>query len=218
MWSGGTDYGLTAGDDDTTSYHQFSCLEPVFDKPNEPKYTFLAQLHHLLARHEGDLLGNPPPAPTLLPAATLAPAPAPALALSDVEVRHFGSGGGGTSSITFLWNPNGGAVSVLFRGRAHVLAATSHLIFEDGSDASSYNTSAVAGNNSPPYTVVAVTTGDMQWRAWQEPVTTGSAAESAPAPAFAFAPVPDSGAGRRAPVEQVQLNLAASGGQLRGPR
>ena len=29
MWAGGTDYGLSAGDDDTTSYHQYSSLEPV---------------------------------------------------------------------------------------------------------------------------------------------------------------------------------------------
>ena len=32
MFAGGTDYGTTAGDDDTTSYHQYSGIEPVFNK------------------------------------------------------------------------------------------------------------------------------------------------------------------------------------------
>ena len=131
MWSGGTDYALSAGDDDTTSYHrlsilspslspppillpalssparlllpllqplsvrhfpllshcrrsvrktsfavllppfrsltalrfaEYSCLEPVFDKPNEPKYSFLGKLHKLLTLHQEVLLGQPPPA------------------------------------------------------------------------------------------------------------------------------------------------------------
>ena len=68
-WSqGGTDYALSAGDDDTTSYHQYSCLEPVFDKPNEPKYSFLGALHKLLVAHQDVILGQAPPAATPLSA------------------------------------------------------------------------------------------------------------------------------------------------------
>ena len=56
--AGGNNYGWTAGDDDTTKYASYACIEPVLQRPNEPTYSHIRKLYHVLHEHTAVLLGQ----------------------------------------------------------------------------------------------------------------------------------------------------------------
>ena len=118
MWSGGTDYALSAGDDDTTSYHQYSCLEPVFDKPNEPKYSFLGTLHKHLVAHERVLLGQDPP---------------PAVTLSADKKCMMHTYSNASLSLHFVANTGGAGAAVTVGGAEFFVAAGARLLLSSAS-------------------------------------------------------------------------------------
>jgi len=57
MWHGGNNYGRTAAAGVTTYYADDVCLH-ADGTPNEPKYTQLSRLQHLIARYASDILGQ----------------------------------------------------------------------------------------------------------------------------------------------------------------
>ena len=57
MWHGGNNYGRTAGSGITTMYADDVCLH-ADGTPNEPKYTQLSRLQHLVADHAQVLLSQ----------------------------------------------------------------------------------------------------------------------------------------------------------------
>lgn len=191
MWAGGTDYGTTAGDDDTTSYHQYSGLEPVFNLPNEPKYAFLSKLHHLLADRAALLLGD---------------APATRTTAGTVEITTFANA---THELTFVANLGGTTVS----WGGFTLLASSHVLIVEG-DAVAFNSSDCAGNTDPRFEVAAATAGPLQWSTWGEgpPSQYHMVASETSVPTETPAsgpPVLWSGS----PIEQVALELRTVGGR-----
>ena len=60
-FDGGNDYGMTAGDDDATKYTTHGEVEPVFHRPNEPKFSHLAKLHRILGDFNELIVGQVPP-------------------------------------------------------------------------------------------------------------------------------------------------------------
>ena len=61
MFNGGLDYGWTAGDDDATAYAPHACVEPVLQRPQQPKFGHMQRLYGVLRQHTALLLGQPPP-------------------------------------------------------------------------------------------------------------------------------------------------------------
>ena len=61
-FDGGNDYGLTAGDDDATKYTTHGAVEPVFQRPNEPKFSHLTKLHQILGDYNKLIVDQLPPA------------------------------------------------------------------------------------------------------------------------------------------------------------
>jgi hypothetical protein len=179
MWAGGTDYSLSAGDDDTTSYHQYSCLEPVFDKPNEPKYSFLAKLHRLLVEHEDLLLSQDPPPPQVLVDMDM-------LSANTLQLRTYKNA---SMSLHFIANlGDHGSTAQIPDDRSKqrwFLARHSHLLISEslGNATASagtlhllFNSSDVEPNNNPPFTVRNATMAALNWSFFEE----GSPSQYAP--------------------------------------
>jgi hypothetical protein len=160
MWSGGTDYALSAGDDDTTSYHQYSCLEPVFDKPNEPKYSFLGKLHTVLRQHEAVLLAQDPPK---------------ARPLSSDKSCFVHTYNNASVSLHFVANEGKSGVDAPVDGVTFYVPAGTRLLLSSTKSATSvsmptllFNSSAVGGNTDPPFQVKTATESPLKWSKWVE--------------------------------------------------
>jgi hypothetical protein len=205
MWSGGTDYALSAGDDDTTSYHQYSCLEPVFDKPNEPKYSFLGKLHKVLRQHEAVLLAQDPPK---------------SRPLSSDKSCFVHTYTNASVSLHFVANEGKrGMDASVDGGKFYVPAGTRLLLSSAKSLASSpmpsslpallFNSSAVGGNTDPPFQVKTATESALTWSKWVEGTPRSYDPEL----------VSSSGLNKfrstaSTPVEQVELELTLVGSQV----
>jgi hypothetical protein len=199
MWSGGTDYALSAGDDDTTSYHQYSCLEPVFDKPNEPKYSFLGKLHKLLVQHEAVILGQDPPKST------------PLSPDQSCFVHTFSNA---TVSLHFVANEGKAGKEVTLEGAKFYVSAGTRLLISSTAAAAAaaapsllFNSSAVGGNTDPPFQVKPATASPLSWSKWVE----GTPRD--------YDPELVSGLGKlrstaSKPTEQVELELTLAGSQV----
>ena len=133
MFNGGNDYALTAGDHDATKvrgarfargppralsltrttyaplrrctaqYATHAAVEPVLQRPNEPKYSHLAALHAVLRAHTAVLSAeDPPAAPQLLP--------------GGCEARVYANA---TLELAFVFNPHKhSAATCMFDGRS----------------------------------------------------------------------------------------------------
>ena len=100
MFNGGNNYQWTAGDDDTTKYASYACVEPVLQRPNEPTYSHVRKLYHVLREHTALLLGQIPPQPRDSAAAGL-------------DIRSYANR---SCSLEFVFNPRKVAVEYVTHG------------------------------------------------------------------------------------------------------
>jgi hypothetical protein len=205
MWSGGTDYGLSAGDDDTTSYHQYSCLEPVFDKPNEPKYSFLGRLHKVLREHETVLLAQDPPK-------------SQPLSIDKSCFVHTYTNA--SVSLHFVANEGTAGVEVSVDGAKFYVPAATRLLLSSPKFAGPghtpsappalvFNSSAVGGNTDPPFQIKTATTAPLKWMKWVE--GTPRSYDPVLVSSSGLAKLRSAGS---TPTEQVELELTLAGAQV----
>lgn len=204
MWSGGTDYALSAGDDDTTSYHQYSCLEPVFDKPNEPKYSFLGALHKLLVAHQDVILGQAPPAAT------------PLSADKSCFAHTYTNA---SLSLHFVANEGKAGKEVTIGGVKFFASAGTRLLVSSSASAAGlhakaapkmlFNSSAVGDNTNPPFQVETATASALRWSSWVEGTPSSYDAEL-----VAAAGLDKLRSTGDSPTEQVEMELTLAGSQV----
>ena len=138
MFNGGNNYGWTAGDDDTTKYAPYACVEPVLQRPNEPTYSHIKKLYGVLHEHTALLLGQDAPNPTQW---------AGEVGASPLEVRTYTNS---TCSLTFAANlgdtpaPYLGGITV----PAHGTMLISHV--KGAAPVASYNTEDCASSVQQP--------------------------------------------------------------------
>jgi len=156
MWYGGNNYGRTGSSGVTTLYFDNVCLRSD-GTPNEPKYTQLSRLQHLIANHAEGILSQDP-VRTSLPW------------WNGTAWVH------GTqqfvysypSSINFIINQFTNPVNVLFRNQNISMADKSVRIYDDNMillwDSANY--SDINSKNTELFPVVI---GPLEWRTWSEP-------------------------------------------------
>jgi hypothetical protein len=156
MWHGGNNYGRTAGSGITTMYADDVCLH-ADGTPNEPKYTHLSRLQHILADHAQDLVGQDPSRTTL----------------PWWDGKEWKNGTqqyvySYPPSLFFVGSDANITVSTLFRNQNITLPAGCIRIYDDNvnllwdytnySDINSYNTE-----------FFPVVIGPLEWKTWSEP-------------------------------------------------
>jgi hypothetical protein len=156
MWHGGNHYGRTGGSGLTTAYSDHVHLHSD-GTPNEPKYTHMSRLHHLIADQATTLLSQDS-VRSLLPH-------------WDGQKWTVGTQQFVYSyppSIQFLINQAGNSVSVLFNNQNISMANSSVQIYDYDQHLlwNSANTSDININNTA---IVPVVTGPLDWKFYSEP-------------------------------------------------
>jgi hypothetical protein len=170
MWHGGNNYGRTAGSGITTMYADDVCLHSD-GTANEPKYTQLSRLHHLIANHAKDLLSQDAPNRTLLPQwnGTQWVIGKQQYVYSYPSVLHFI----GNQAIT--------TVNVLFRNQNITMSAHSVRIFDDNLNLLWYSAN-YSDINSDNTELLPVVVGPLEWKTWSEPTVSNLPVISSPNP------------------------------------
>ena len=156
MWHGGNNYGRTASAGITTMYADDVCLH-ADGTPNEPKYTQLGRLQHLIANHAEVLLSQDSNR-TMIPYWNG----------TTWIIGHSQFVYSYPPAIHFLCNQLNSTVQVLFRDQNISMAARSVRIFDDSMISlwDSANYSDIIKNNT---ILVPIVTGPLEWRTWSEP-------------------------------------------------
>jgi len=155
MWFGGNNYGRTAGSAITTSYADDVCLHSD-GTPNEPKYTHLRRLQHLIAQRAQDLIGYDP---------------------IRIELPYWNGKQwvNGTEqvvysysvSIHFIINHSSKQVNVLFHNQNISINGRTVFIYDDQLtllyDSNDYHD--IPSNNTE---LIPIVTGPFQWQIWSE--------------------------------------------------
>jgi outer membrane lipoprotein-sorting protein len=155
MWYGGNNYGRTASSGIGTLYMDDALLH-ADGTPNEPKYTQLSRLQHLVTNHAEGILSEDP-VRTPLP-------------WWNGTAWHTGSQQfvySYRSSINFIINQFGSRVNVLFRNQNISIDGQSVCIYDDNVNLlwNSVNYSDINSANTELFPVVI---GPLQWRTWSE--------------------------------------------------
>ena len=169
MWHGGNNYGRTAGSGITTMYADDVILH-ADGTPNEPKYTQLSRLQHLVAANAPAILSQDPKR-TPLP---------------------YWNGSAWTSgteqfvysyppAVNFVINQFDQMLGVLFRNKNISMPGHSVFIFDDNLNLlwDSSNTSGIPSDNT---VIIPIVTGELQWRTWSEPIVANLPVLTSPSP------------------------------------
>ena len=155
MWHGGNHYGRTAGSSLTTWYADDVCLH-ADGTPNEPKYTHLSRLQHIVAEHAQGILSQD---------AIRTPLP-------WWDGKQWANGTeqfvySYPSSINFVINLFEQPISILFRGQNITFNQAGLRIYDDDVrllwDHNNY--SDIHSDNTE---IVPVVVGPIQWQIWSE--------------------------------------------------
>jgi beta-galactosidase len=157
MWHGGNNYGHTAGSGITTMYADDVCLH-ADGTPNEPKYTHLSRLQHIVANSAQAMLSQN---------ATRGQLP-----WWDGTKWAIGSDQFTYSyppSVHFLINQFYNPINVLFRNKNITMSAYSVQIYDDNANRlwDSANVSDIPSDNTKIFPIVV---GPLEWQTWSEPV------------------------------------------------
>ena len=169
MWHGGNNYGHTAGSGITTMYADDVCLHSD-GTPNEPKYTQLSRLQHLIADHAEILLSQD----------------------SSRTVLPYWDGTkwvNGTQqfvysyppSLHFVINQFAYPLSLLFRNQNITMTGRSVRIYDDNM-ALLYDTGNYSDINSNNTQIYPVVMGPLPWQIWSEPKVSNFPVVSSPTP------------------------------------
>jgi hypothetical protein len=155
MWHGGNNYGHTAGSGITTMYADDVCLHSD-GTPNEPKYTQLSRLQHLIADHAEVLLSQDANR-TMLPYwnGTTWIDGTQQFVYSYLPSTHF------------VINQFNNQISVLFQNQNITMSGQSIRVYDDNMNLlyDSANYSDINSNNTE---IVPVVVGPLEWRTWSE--------------------------------------------------
>ena len=157
MWHGGNNYGNTAGSGITTMYADDACLH-ADGTANEPKYTHLGRLQHIVANSAQAMLSRN--------------ATRTAIPWWDGTKWAIGSDQFVYSyppSAHFLINQFYNPINVLFLNKNITMAAFSVRIYDDNATLlwDSANVSDIPSDNTKFYPIIV---GPLQWQTWSEPV------------------------------------------------
>ena len=170
MFNGGNDYAWTAGDDDATKYATHGAVEPVLQRPNEPKFSHMKKLHAVLREHTAVLTGMPPPPP---------------VNVSACETRTYTNL---TATFTFVYNGDHHAtVNCTVCGVALTLHPKMHALLSQpkGSGAATLvfdtNVCGAAPCSANPTGIGSfdVVASNLTWSRFQEPLAASAAVEGA---------------------------------------
>ena len=156
MWHGGNNYGRTAAASLPTMYADDVCLHSD-GTPNEPKYTHLSRLQHLIANNAEDILKQDSNR-TYLPHWN-----GSQLVVGDKqEVYPF------LPALYFIVNQANMPVTVLFRDQNITLAPSSVRVFDGNLNLlwDSANYSDIRSDNTK---FIPVVVGPLGWKTWSEP-------------------------------------------------
>ncbi|CAF0798310.1 unnamed protein product [Adineta ricciae] len=169
MWHGGNNYGRTAGSGITTMYADDVLLH-ADGTPNEPKYTQLSRLQHLIADHAEVLLRD---------YSSRTPLPYWDGAKWSTGTQQFVYSY--SSALHFVGNQFDNPLSVLFRNQNISMAAQSVRIFDNDLNLlwDSANTSGIASDNTEFFPVVI---GPLSWKTWSEPAESNLPVLTSPNP------------------------------------
>ena len=155
MWYGGNNYGRTAGAGVTTWYADDVCLH-ADGTANEPKYTHLGRLQHLVAERAESLLSQDANR-TLLPRWN----GKEWIILADQYLYSY------PPSTYFVINQQNAPVNVLFRNQNIPMFNQTLRIYDDNMNLlwqSDVYGDIPSGNNE----IVPVVTGPLLWQTWSE--------------------------------------------------
>ncbi|CAF1207104.1 unnamed protein product [Rotaria sordida] len=158
MWHGGNNYGRTAASGITTMYADDVLLH-ADGTPNEPKYTQLSRLQHLIANYAQILLSQDS-IRTLLPYWN-----GQKWLIGTQQFVYSYS-----PSLHFISNQNDNTYNVLFRNKNLTITGHSVRIFDDNLNLlwDSTNISDIRSDNTEIFPIVM---GPLEWRTWSEQVT-----------------------------------------------
>jgi hypothetical protein len=155
MWHGGNNYGRTAGSGVTTMYADDVCLH-ADGTPNEPKFTHLSRLQHLIADRAEGILSKDPNR-TLLPA---------------WNGRQWVIGGDQylysyPLSTNFVINQHPSPINVLFHNQNISMKGSSLRIYDDNMTLLWYsdNYSDIPNDNTE---IIPIVIGPLNWQTWSE--------------------------------------------------
>jgi beta-galactosidase len=169
MWHGGNNYGRTAASGITTIYADDVCLH-ADGTPNEPKYTQLSRLQHLVANNAEVMLSqNSTRTPLPWWDGTKWESGTQQYVYSYPPALHF------------VGNQNSQTVSVLFRDRNITLSGYSTQIFDDKLNLL-WNSAYVADIPSDNTEFFPVVIGPLEWKTWSEPVVSNLPVLTSPNP------------------------------------
>ena len=169
MWHGGNNYGRTAGSGITTMYADDVCLH-ADGTPNEPKFTHLSRLQHLVAKYAEVMLGQDP-VRTALPwwdGQKWATG-------TQQYVYSYGS------SLNFVGNQANIPIQTLYKNQNISFPAQSVRVYDNNLNIiwDSANYSDVNSDNTE---ILPVVTGPLEWRTWSEPAVSNLPVVSSPTP------------------------------------
>ena len=155
MWHGGNNYGRSAASAVTTVYADDVCLHSD-GTPNEPKYTHLSRLQHLIAQHAKDILSQN---------ATRVPIPWWDGQQWKYDAKQFAYSY--PPSTHFIINQFDFPVMVKFHNQNLTLADQSVQIYDDNLTLlwNSANFGDIVNGNTEFFPVVS---GPLEWRTWTE--------------------------------------------------
>jgi hypothetical protein len=169
MWHGGNNYGRSAAAGVTTKYADDVLLH-ADGTPNEPKYTQLGRLQHLVASHGEGILSQDPVR----------------TALPWWDGTKWQSGTqqfvySYPSSINFIINQFGHQINVLFRQQNISLSGVSVSLYDDNVNLlwDSTNYSDINSDNTKYFPVLM---GPLEWRTWSEPTVSNLPVTTSPNP------------------------------------
>ena len=155
MWHGGNNYGRTAAAGITTFYADDVCLHSD-GTPNEPKYTHLSRLQHLIAQYATDILSQN---------ATRIAIPWWDGKQWKIDTHQFAYSY--LPSVHFVINELDLPVMVNFHNQNLTLAGESARIYDNDLNLlwDSANYSDIISDNTE---LIPVLTGPLEWRTWTE--------------------------------------------------
>jgi len=169
MWHGGNNYGRTAGSGITTMYADDVLLH-ADGTPNEPKYTQLGRLQHLVADH-ADVILSQDPVKQVLP---------------YWDGKKWTNGTqqfvySYAPAVHFICNQFQSPLGVLFRNQNITMAGQSVRIYDDKLVLlwDSANTTGIINDNTE---ILPVVIGPLQWSTWSEPLVSNLPVITSPTP------------------------------------
>ena len=169
MWHGGNNYGRTAGSGITTMYADDVLLH-ADGTPNEPKYTQLSRLQHLVVANGGVILSQDP---------TRTPLPYWDGMKWTAGTQQFVYSY--PPAVHFICNQFDNPLGVLFRNQNISMTGRSVRIYDDNLNLlwDSANTTGIPSDNTEIFPIL---TGQLQWSTWSEPVVSNLPVLTSPTP------------------------------------